>query len=217
MIKLDLHTHSSASPDGGITPEQYADVIERGVLDYMAITDHNTIAQAKSLHESLGDRIIIGEEIMTTQGELIGLFLTERIKPGLTPVATARAITAQGGLVYVPHPFETVRSGITEEVLNEIRDEVDIIEVQNGRAFFQNRGPKAHTWARLNNKATASSSDAHGKRGLGTSYVQVKQKPTVKNLLHLLREAHFSAERAPLVSLLYPKYHVLRKKVSNKT
>lgn len=213
MIKLDLHTHSSASPDGGITPEQYADIIERGIVDYLAITDHNTIAMAKSLHQSLGNRIIVGEEIMTTQGELIGLFLTERIKPGMTALATARAITAQGGIVYVPHPFETVRSGIPREALDVLINEIDIIEVHNGRAVFQNRGPEANTWAKIAKKAVAVSSDAHGIRGLGTTFTVINKPPSAKTLLSQLASAHFVVGRPPLRSLLYPKYHRARKKI----
>ncbi len=213
VIKIDLHTHSAGSPDGGIRAEDYADVIERGLLDYMAITDHDTIENALSLHNSLGEHIIVGEEITTSEGELIGLFLTETIKPGMSALATARAITAQGGLVYVPHPFETVRKGMRREVLDQIANEIDIIEIHNGRAFLQNRGPQAHTWSRFSGKATAASSDAHGRKGLGTSFTMIKQKPTAKNLVAQLAEAHFAVDRPPFYSLLYPKYHRLRKKL----
>ena len=216
MIKIDLHTHSSGSHDGGIRAEDYADVIERGLLDYMAITDHDTVDQALSLHSSLGEHIIVGEEITTTDGELIGLFLKEAVKPGMSALATARAITAQGGLVYVPHPFETVRKGITREVLDQIANEIDIIEVHNGRALFQNRGPKAHTWSRFAGKPAAASSDAHGRKGLGTSFTMIKQKPTAKNLVEQLKAAHFAVDRPPFYSLLYPKYHRLRKKLGAK-
>ncbi len=216
MIKVDLHTHSIASPDGGIKPEEYADIFERGLLDYVAITDHDTIETAESLHKSLGSHIIVGEEITTSQGELIGLFLKEVIKPGMTALATARAITAQGGLVYVPHPFETMRKGIQRNDLEEIAGEVDIIEIHNARALLQNRGPAAHTWARLFNKAAAASSDAHGRKGLGTSFSMIHQKPTAKNLLAQLQKAHYAVDRPPYYSLLYPKYHRLRKKLGAK-
>lgn len=216
MFKIDLHTHSSASPDGGITPKGYASLINDGVLDFVAVTDHNTIAGAQDLQRSLGDRIIIGEEITCLEGELIGLFLNKKIIPGLTALDTAKAIRAQGGIVYVPHPLETVRKGLTKDALDTIESFVDIVEVHNGRAVFQNRGPKAHTWARLNGKVVAASSDAHGATGIGHTYSSVAAAPTAANLVKLMSKAHFVVKRPPLHSLFYPKYHRLRKKVERK-
>lgn len=213
MIKIDLHTHSVSSPDGGIQPEDYARIIEDGVLDYIAITDHNTVEFAKQLQATLGDRIIVGEEIMSRNGELVGLFLKDLVPPGMSVLDTAKAIKAQGGLVYVPHPLETVRKGLGHESLEIIADYIDIMEVHNGRALFQNRGPQSHTWARLHNKAIAASSDAHGKRGLGHTFSIVGKKPTPKNLVELLSKPHVVVNRPPLHTLLYPKYHKVRKKV----
>lgn len=212
MLKIDLHTHSNASPDGGIHPEEYAQLLENNVLDAMAITDHNTIKLAKHLHESLGERIIVGEEVTTRDGELIGLFLEEEVRPHQTALETAEAIKKQGGLVYVPHPFETVRQGVTREILDTLTDVVDIMEIQNGRAVFQNRGPQAAAWARLHSRAMAASSDAHGRKGVGTTYTLVAEMPTAHNLLANLAKAQFVLNRPPLLTLLYPKMHRLLKK-----
>lgn len=212
MYKVDLHTHSTASPDGGITFEQYEKLFEDGLLDYVAVTDHNSIALAFELHQQFPDKVIVGEEIMSTQGELIGLFLTSVIPAEKSAYETAKAIKAQGGLVYIPHPFETVRHGISKEVLDSIADEVDIIEVQNGRAVFQNEGPAATTWAKLNRVVMAASSDAHGYKGLGTTYTTLSEAPTVRNLVKLLERARLTAGMPPLRSLLYPKLHRLMKR-----
>src|ERR1039457_5438980 len=104
MFKVDLHTHSPASPDGGISADQYIEAISTGVLDCVAITDHNRINFAKKLNHSVGDKIIIGEEIMTSGGEIIGLYRNEQVPANLTPIDTIRIIKDQGGLVYIPHP-----------------------------------------------------------------------------------------------------------------
>lgn len=216
MIKIDLHTHSTASPDGGIKPEHYIRALEEGQFDCIAITDHDALETARSLHASLGERIIIGQEINTSRGELIGLFLQRPIAPRQSPLATALAVKAQGGIVYVPHPFETVRQGLSEAALNEIADAVDIIEVHNGRAVFQNRGPQAATWARLNRKVVAASSDAHGHKGLGTTYTLIAEIPTPKSIVKLLKTARFVTNRPPLRTLLYPKVQHLRHKLRNK-
>lgn len=212
MLKIDLHTHSTTSPDGGISQQEYMQLIGDNVLDYIAITDHNTIGLAEELHQILGNKIIVGEEIMTSEGELIGLFLHHKIKPGLSARATAESIKAQGGLVYVPHPLETVRKGLNQKSLDDIAAFVDIVEVYNGRAVVQNRGPEATVWARLQHKATAASSDAHGLKGVGTAYTTVKVAPTARNLARQLHTGHMNMKRPPLVSLLHPKLHRLRKK-----
>ncbi len=102
MFKIDLHTHSSASPDGGITPQQYAHVLATNQLDLIAVTDHNRIDTALELHRALGDRIIVGEEIMTTSGEIIGLYLEKPVSAGLSPDETISQIKQQGGIVYIP-------------------------------------------------------------------------------------------------------------------
>lgn len=206
-MKVDLHTHSDASPDGGITFEQYVRILDHEILDCIAVTDHNTIERAQELRQALGSKIIIGEEITTLSGDIIGLFLDHLVAPEQSLEATVAAIKKQGGLVYVPHPFETVRKGLPEASLEHIAKDIDIMEVFNARAFVQNRGPKAITWARLNSKPGAASSDAHGMKGLGTAYSVLKEKPNRKNLVELLTHGHCEMQRPPLISLLYPKAH----------
>ncbi len=213
MYKVDLHTHSVASPDGGISLEQYRRTLHSGKLDYIAITDHNSIDTALAIKSLLGDQIIIGEEIMTAEGEIIGLFLSEVVLPGQTARATAEAIRAQGGLVYIPHPFETFRKGIHPATLESIIDVVDIIEVCNGRAFMQNRGSQAVVWARLNSVPGAASSDAHGAAGLGSTYTQISDVPTHDTLIGLIARGTPRTKRPTVRALLYPKYHRTRKKL----
>lgn len=212
-FKIDLHTHSSASPDGGIRRSHYKSLLHKGVLDYVAVTDHNSISFATLLQREFGNRIIVGEEIMSTGGEIVGLYLDELVPSGLTPRETAEAIKSQGGLVYIPHPFETVRKGITQEALDEITDLVDIIEVCNGRAFFQNTSAQSVVWARIKEKPGAGSSDAHGLRGVGRTYTVVGAIPTRENLVDLVKTGSVRTARPTVRALLYPKYHRLRKKI----
>ena len=214
MIKVDFHSHSSESPDGGIRTYQYGKIIESGLLDCIAVTDHNSLTLALELAAKYPGKIIVGEEVMTSEGEIIGLFLSEKIMAGQSPEETVAKIKAQGGLVYIPHPFETVRHGITVEALDRISSQVDIVEVQNGRAFFQNCGPEAVIWATKNKVAMAASSDAHGHKGVGTTYTEIQAIPTVGNLVDLLKTANLVTDRPPIRTLLYPKGHRLRKRFS---
>lgn len=210
MYKVDFHTHSVASPDGALAPKHYQRALERGRLDCIAVTDHNTIAMAKQLHAELGDRIIIGEEITTNEGEIIGLYLTEAIPAKLSPAETIRRIKKQGGLVYVPHPFETVRKGIGIETLQSIAKDIDIIEVHNGRAVFQNRSPQAVAWASEHKVPGAASSDAHGIAGWVRTYTMLAAMPTRQNLTKLLTAASYQRGFPGVRGMLYPKFNRLR-------
>lgn len=216
MYKIDLHTHSIASYDGGISAGQYRRVIEAKTVDYIAVTDHNRIDFALELQFSLGNHIIVGEEIMTTEGEVIGLFLDDPIESGLSPLETMQQIKNQGGIVYIPHPFETVRKGLHPAILEELAEYIDIVEICNGRAFFQNRSEQAVVWTRINHKLGAASSDAHGLRGLGKTYTSVADAPTRENLLELLVKGIPMTDRPGVRALLYPKYHRLRKTLRGK-
>lgn len=212
MIKTDFHTHSIASPDGSITSEQYRNLINSGVIDCVAVTDHNRIDFALKLQNDLGaEKVIVGEEIETTEGEIIGLFLTEKIAPHLSPEQTIEAIKAQNGIVYIPHPFETVRKGISRETLDRIKSNVDIIESANGRAFFQNFGPESHAWSHINRVASFASSDAHRSKSLCKTYSDLAEYPNRKNTLELCATARKHYSRPSMLDILAPKLNRIRK------
>jgi predicted metal-dependent phosphoesterase TrpH len=188
-------------------------MIASGKLDYIAITDHDRIDFALEARKKLGDVIIVGEEIKTIEGELVGLFLRNVIPAGLTAQETAERIHAQGGLVYVPHPFETVRSGVTDAALYKIADLVDIMEIFNGRAMFQNCSQLAMAWTLQHNCSAAASSDAHGKSGWGRTYSEISLVPTTKTLAQSLANARYNKELVGIRGILYPKFNRLRKRL----
>jgi predicted metal-dependent phosphoesterase TrpH len=211
QYKIDLHTHSVASPDGGLALRHYQRMLESGRLDGIAITDHNTIDMAKQIHATLGDRIIIGEEVTTLEGEIIGLYLKRTIPPLLSVAETIQRIHEQGGLVYVPHPFETVRKGLSRSVLATIAKEIDIIECHNGRAIFQDRSKTAKAWQQAHAVVGAASSDAHGHAGWGKTYSTVAAMPTRDTLVGLLGDATYTVGFPGFQGMAYPKYYRLRK------
>jgi predicted metal-dependent phosphoesterase TrpH len=215
-VKIDLHTHSVASPDGALTVDDYRRMLDSGQLDCIAITDHNTVEYAQRVQAELGKQIIVGEEITTTEGEIIGLYLKETIPRGMLPTQAVAAIRQQGGLVCVPHPFETVRSGITKEALDEIAKDVDIVEVHNGRAIFQNQSKRAYAWAALHDCSGVASSDSHGFRGWGKTYTVIEEAPTKQTLLKLLRDSQYATAFPGVRAVLYPKLNRLQKKVGKR-
>lgn len=189
--------------------DDYRKMLDNRLLDYVAITDHGCIDFAVAARQELGARIIVGEEIMTGEGELIGLFLTESVPAGLALSEAAARIHSQGGLVYVPHPFETLRSGVGRKALGRIVDEVDIIETHNGRAVFSRRARQAVAWAASHDIATAAASDAHGRQGWGNAYSIISGKPRPATLPDLLRTATHHRGMVGARGLLYPKYNRL--------
>lgn len=211
--RVDLHTHSYGSPDGALRTEDYRQLLESGALDYVAVTDHDRIDIAQQIKSELGGlapRLIVGAEITTSDGELIGLYLKEEVPAGQTAKETAQLIHEQGGIVYVPHPFETVRSGIPEAVLDSIPSHVDIVETYNGRAVFQDKGGYADQWATKHGKAKAASSDAHGRAGWGRTHTTVDETPNKDSLVAALASGAQTRRRVG-IGILYPKLNRLRK------
>lgn len=211
-IAVDLHTHSIASPDGSLTAADYRSILEKGRLQCIAVTDHNTVDFALQLQAELGDRIIVGEEVSTGEGEVIGLFLQRTIAPTATAAEAVRAIREQHGLVYVPHPFETVRHGITADALLKIAKHVDILEVHNGRAIFQNYSKEALAWAKAHGVPGAASSDAHGPAGWGRTCSIIEQIPTRDTLAGQLGFAQLNRGFVGARGILYPKINRIRKR-----
>lgn len=214
MLRVDLHTHSSASPDGGITAPQYEKLIDSGKYAAIAITDHNRVDFAIEMRKKLGLKIIVGEEIMTTEGEIIGLFLKKLVEPGQTAAKTVADIRSQNGLVYIPHPFETLRSGLKVAILDAISKEIDIIEAHNGRAILQDRSEQTTIWAKRHHIIRAASSDAHGLKGVGKTYGAVPASAVLNrgNFLEVMAAAKLVAKWPPITSLFYPKINRLRNK-----
>src|SRR6056297_1135765 len=204
MLKIDLHTHSIASPDGSITLNQYKNALGTGVLDSIAITDHDSIEFATKANQELGNKIIIGEEISTTEGEIIGLYLNDLVQPGLSASETVAAIKKQGGLVHIPHPFETVRKGIQLDALETIAEDVDSIEALNGRSL-QKRDKQTLEWAKKHSVPTVAASDAHRYKALGKTYTVIAKAPTALSLPRMLRDASITYRRPSFGDIIAPK------------
>ncbi len=198
MYKLDLHTHSELSHDGAITLKHYRKILESGKLDFIAITDHNEINFALNAKKVLGEKIIVGEEISSGEGHIIGLFLKEKVQKGLSALETIDQIHSQNGLAYVVHPFDSRRSGITIENLNKIVDKVDILEIFNSRYVTHGGNESALKYAVDNNLTKGVGSDSHRVGELGRNYNIINDIPSRDNLKNLLSDATYYK------NLIYP-------------
>lgn len=138
MHRSEFHIHTNASHDSLMSGRTLLRACKKHDIDCVAVTDHNEIDRALELKAAFcaeGIDVIVGEEVFTSEGEIIGLWLSHRIQPGLTPEQTVAEIKRQGGAVYVPHPYDEKRhkTVLSREALLRIAPEIDCIEVHNGR------------------------------------------------------------------------------------
>ena len=173
-VKVDLHVHTRYSPDSLTRPRESIRWAQRRGLDALAITDHNTVEAALLVAEDSPILVIVGEEILTQSGEIIGLFLREEIASGQSVEETVRCIKDQGGLVYVPHPMDRLRnSALDLEALVRVIEHVDVVEVLNARVTFSVDNRLAASLARAYDCAQGAGSDAHQAFEVGTAFVEM--------------------------------------------
>lgn len=216
MYKIDLHTHSTLSKDGGISAEEYEKALKDKKLDYIAVTDHNEIDFAISLNRKLGDKVIVGEEIKTTKGEIVGLFLKKKIEPHQSFEATIEQIHKQNGLAYLPHPFDIRRSGADMGTVLKNYGQIDIIEKFNARIITPGVHKKITKFIKAHPKSYAASSDSHSSWELGKTYTLVKERPARDNLAGLLKSPELAKKTMSLKGFLAPSWNKLSKKYLKK-
>jgi hypothetical protein len=202
LIDVDLHMHTDHSYDCATPVEVLlAEARSRG-LGAIAITDHNEVSGALDARaKANGVIVIVGEEIKTAeQGEVIGLFIEEKIPRGLTLERTIAEIKRQGGLVYVPHPFDRMHSVPDYEHLLAVVDEVDAIEVFNPRIAISEFNEEAVRFAAKYRIPAGAGSDAHVPQGLGSVRIRMRSFDGPEEFLQSLRDADIIRNPA---SLLY--------------
>ena len=192
-IVADLHLHTSWSHDCQIPVEDLLDHAEAEGLGAIAVTDHNVFGGALEAVELARGRdlvVIPGEEIKTDgQGEVIGLFLREEIPRGLSFAETVEAIRAQGGVVYVPHPFDRLHAIPDAATLHRHVEEIDVLEVYNARLLFEAYNDEALRFARKYDLTMGAGSDAHVLQGVGTGALRLRAFEGRDEFLASLRSA----------------------------
>ncbi len=202
LIDVDLHMHTDHSYDCATPVEVLlAEAKARG-LGAIAITEHNEISGAlEAAQKASGIKVIVGEEVKTAeQGEVIGLFIKEKIPRGMTLAETVAEIKRQGGLVYVPHPFDRMHSVPDYKNMLEILDDVDLIEVFNPRIAITEFNDEAVRFASKYRMIAGAGSDAHVPQGLGSVRIRMRDFDGPAEFLESLRDADIVRNPA---SLLY--------------
>ncbi|HEY6606882.1 MAG TPA: glycosyltransferase [Gaiellaceae bacterium] len=204
-IVCDLHLHTSWSHDCAVDPADLIMYAEGSGLDAIAVTDHNVFGGALETIELARDHeliVIPGEEVKTDgQGEVIGLFLREEIPGGLSFEDTIAAIKGQGGLVYLPHPFDRMHSIPDAATLQRHLPEIDVFEVYNARLLFEAYNDEALRFARKYNLTMGAGSDAHVLQGLGTGAMRMRAFEGPEEFMLSLRSAQVLRRPRSLVYL----------------
>ena len=190
-VRVDCHTHTMWSGDSTTTEDELVEAVLPTGIDVLCVTDHHAIDGARRLCDVLPCRVIVGEEVRSTQGEIIGLFLEERIPFGLTPNETAKRIRDQGGLVYIPHPFDPMRRNLVEPALEALASR---------RPGRRDRSPQCEDVARVveptrvgvraaHGIAAGAGSDAHVPDAIGAAYVEMADFDSPASFLAALRDS----------------------------
>jgi predicted metal-dependent phosphoesterase TrpH len=195
-VRADCHLHTIASGDAWTTLDQLAERVVEVGLDVVFITDHNvTEAAVTAMERGIGCRVIVGEEIRTPSGDIIGLYLTERI-PYVLPLAEVTGrIREQGGLIYAPHPFDQGRSSLGSS-LPPLAESgwVDVIEVFNAKIVNQEANQQAADLAARYGLPGGAGSDAHDPDGIGAAYLEMPDFDGPASFLSSLAKATITGE-----------------------
>jgi hypothetical protein len=203
-IHVDLHMHTDHSPDCATPVEVLLETAKERGLGAIAITDHNEISgalAARELAEADGDvKVIVAEEVKTAeQGEVIGLFLEEKIPRGMSMAETIAEIRRQRGLVYVPHPFDRLHSVPDYEHLLDIVEDIDILEVFNPRVALTAFNEEAERFAAKYRIVPGAGSDSHVAQGLGSVMIRVHDFDGPEEFLEAMRDADIVRKHKNLI------------------
>ena len=214
MISIDFHTHTSASKDSLTSPKQLIRTARHRGLNRVVVTDHNTIAGALAAHALDPELVIIGEEIMTTRGEILASYVTEEIPPGLSPQETIKCLRDQGTFISVAHPFDAWRSGAWNlEDLLEIAPLVDAVEIFNARCMIPGGNQRASEFARQYHLPGTAGSDAHAAFELSAARLMLPQFMDPDELRVVVPEGKVQGRLSPFWVHFFSRYAHLHKKV----
>jgi predicted metal-dependent phosphoesterase TrpH len=216
MISTEFHCHTYASKDSLTRPADLISAARRKGIDRLIVTDHNSIAGAREAKSIDPELVIIGEEIMTTKGEILAAFVEEEIPPGLTPLETIKILKEQNAFISVSHPFDELRKGGWQESdLLEILPFVDAIEVYNSRCMLPRFNRRAELFARKYNIAGTVGSDAHASFEVGRSLLLLEQFTGPDEMRTVIRSGIPKVKWSPPWFHLTSRYASIIKKINS--
>lgn len=215
MLRTEFHCHTVYSNDSLTTPARLVDACRRKGIDRVIVTDHNVIGGAREAQALDPERVIIGEEIMTTRGEILAAFVQEEVPAGLSPHDTIARLRAQSAFISVSHPFDEMRpGGWAKPDLLEIAPLVDAIEVFNSRCILPEFNRQAREFAEQHALAGTVGSDAHATFELGRSVLLLEPFTDGDQLRKVIRTAISKTRASPPWFHLVSRYAKYRKQIN---
>ncbi len=214
MLHVEFHSHTRASKDSLTPPADLIAAARCRGIDRLIITDHNTIVGARAAQVLDPELVIVGEEIMTTHGEILAAFVTEEVPQNLSPAETIQRLTDQGAFIGVSHPFDRLRKGgWNESDLLEILPQVDAIEVYNSRCMFPGFNREARLFAEKHNIPGTVGSDAHAAFEVGRSLLLLEQFEGPDEMREVIRRGIPQVKWSPPWFHLTSRYASILKKL----
>ena len=203
FVYCDLHMHTDHSPDCATPVDLLLETAKRRGLGAIAVTDHNEISGAlEARARANGIKVIVSEEVKTAhEGEVIGLFIEKLIPRGMSLRETIDAIHAQGGLAYVPHPFDRLHAVPDYEHLLKVVEDIDVLEVFNARVAVRGFNEEARRFAAKYGVVAGAGSDSHVPQGLGSVKIRMRDFDGPEEFLESLRDADILHKRKSLIYL----------------
>ncbi len=215
MLRTEFHCHTVYSRDSLTPPERLVQDCRRKGIDRVIVTDHDNIAGALAAQALDPERVIVGEEIMTTHGEILAAFVKELVPARLSPTETIARLRDQGAFISVSHPFDEFRAGGWDlPDLEAITPLVDAIEVFNSRCMLARFNDAAQAYAREHGLAGTVGSDAHAPFELGRSVLELEPFADADGLRAVIRRARLSTRISPAWFHLVSRYAKYRKQIN---
>lgn len=216
MLKVEFHCHTYASKDSLTRPVDLVQTARRKGIDRLIITDHNSIWGALEAQAIDPELIIVGEEIMTSKGEILAAFVKEEIPPRLSPQETIKRLKEQGAFISVSHPFDEMREGGWQENdLLEIIPFVDAIEIYNSRCMFPRFNKNAQQFAYQHHLPGTVGSDAHAAFEVGRSVLLLDQFTGPEEMRAVIRQGIPQVKWSPWWFHLTSRYASTVKKLKS--
>jgi hypothetical protein len=214
-MRVDFHSHTNWSDDSLLSPKKLVEAARRAGLDKIVVSDHNEINGALEAQEIAPELVIVGEEIMTSRGEILAAYVKERIQPYLSPIETLERLKEQGAFISLSHPFDRHRmGGWTLEEIENMLPYLDALETLNARTIHAEDNQKAADYALKHNLPAIAGSDSHSAKEVGKVWIDLHPFDDASSLRTSVKDGRIDGSVSPFWVHFYSRWAKFRKKIS---
>jgi predicted metal-dependent phosphoesterase TrpH len=212
LLKADLHIHTKYSMDCQTPLDKIINRCQELGINCIAIADHGTAEGGLEMQKIAPFKVIVAEEILTTNGEIMGMFLKETIPSGITPQEAIKRIREQDGLVNIPHPFETIRGSALKDRVKDI----DLMEVMNSRSPFPANTNKARAFAAKHSIPGSAGSDAHSIHEIGNAFIEIPDFNNKDEFIEAIKQGKIYGKRSGIFVHIFSTWAMVKDRLRRK-